>query len=267
MVVFSLVVYPLFGSFHWGGGFLDRAGFYDFNGALLIWALPAAFVLGARLLVPSAVLPVERVHHLKGFKVLPGMKHRFFLSRGLGFTMVFLVLNATTLVDEKWFVSKTLTLIPASFTILFSQLLFYSLFGRNNMERTSYGPPVFAVMAALVATQSCNEYNREQAVIVSVITTFTVLVFLRIVPQKIRIWDPVCSLPIFLLGGILGVLVAVITDAAQWKSQLLGVGTCLAFGGGAGIVLTMILRLFKRMEKEKTLELVELENDQVGGED
>jgi len=54
-VIFVAVVYPIAGSWKWGGGFLDAKGFYDFAGSTLVhsvggWgALVGAWMLGPRL--------------------------------------------------------------------------------------------------------------------------------------------------------------------------------------------------------------------------
>jgi len=53
--IFGALVYPIAGSWKWGKGFLDSAGFYDFAGSTLVhsvggWAaLVGAIVLGARI--------------------------------------------------------------------------------------------------------------------------------------------------------------------------------------------------------------------------
>ncbi len=242
ILAFCLLVYPLFARIQSESGYLGMMGFHDHAGALLIWALPATFVLGIRSLIPGSALPTERVHDLKGYKILPGMKHRFLLSRGIGFTMVFLVLNAPTLLNHKWVISKTLTLIPASITMLFCNFLFFGLFGKNKMERLSYAPPIFAVMATLVATQACIHYNSEQAVFASIATTFVTLLYLRHVPLQIQIWDPICSLPIFMVGGFMGIVMASITTQAEIIPQLLGIFTCLVVGLGSGCLLSLIFR-------------------------
>ena len=246
IAVFTLVVYPIFGFMQSEKGVLGAAGFYDFNGALLVWALPAAYVLGVRLATPVDFLPGLKQHNLKGVKILPGMKHRFFLARGIGLTTVFLVLNATTLDGHKWFVSKTLTLIPSSLMVLLSQSLFFLLFGKKDKDRVSFAPPILAIMAAVVGTQACEKYLVWQVVLASVITTLLVLVYLRKAPLIVRTWDPICSLPVFLLGGSAGVLFASLTPVAEFGQQLLGVLTCLVFGGGTGALLTFILTRFRR---------------------
>lgn len=54
-VIFVTFIYPIAGSWKWGGGFLDAKGFYDFAGSTLVhsvggWAaLTGAFILGPRL--------------------------------------------------------------------------------------------------------------------------------------------------------------------------------------------------------------------------
>jgi len=53
--IFVAIVYPIAGSWKWGGGFLDQMGFYDFAGSTLVhsvggWgALVGAWMLGPRL--------------------------------------------------------------------------------------------------------------------------------------------------------------------------------------------------------------------------
>ena len=226
IAVFCLLIYPFFGWAQSEIGFLGQTGFKDFEGALLVWALPAAFVLGVRLAMPENKLPGLKDHQIKGIKVLPGIKHRFLLSRGLGLTTVFLVLNATVLEGHRWFVSKTIALIPASFTVLFVKFAFLAFLGRNSPERQSCAPRILAIMAAFVATQSCNQYELWQAALASFLTTFAVLIYLRSGPLHIRAWDPVCSLPVFLLGGTIGTLLASLSTATSfipsigWNRQL-----------------------------------------------
>lgn len=270
LFVFSLLVYPLFGKALGDKGFIGQRiyaddgsiaykGVYDHAKVLLVWALPAAFILGSRLVMPSAVLPAERRHDLKGVKILPGMKHRFLLSRGIGFIMIFLVLNTPSLdqlstlklaSNDKalWVISKTFTLLPASFVTLFANILFFGLFGKNKMERISYAPPFFAIMAVLVSSQACNQYDLKQTLLASTIVTFSVLLFLRLVPLHVRIWDPTCSIAIFLAGSVAGILVASITDSADFSAQLKGVLVCVGFGAGAGAVITFILRSLGRLK-------------------
>lgn len=248
---FTFIIYPLFGRLE-----AAQTGLYDFAGALLNWSLPAAFVLGIRLLVPAQALPEERKHSLKGINILPGMKHRFLVSRGIGFTMVFLVLNATTLTGSSWVLSKTLTLISASFTILFCNFFFFGLFGRNDMDRISYAPPLLAIMATLTATQACNEYASHQAILAAVVTTFAAMLYLRTVPLKIRYWDPVCSTPVFLIGGISGALIATITEPAKLLYQIPGVIACLAIGCGSGAAISLLLSRFALQKAALKSELV-----------
>ena len=54
-IIYVGLVYPIAGSWKWGGGFLDQLGFYDFAGSTLVhsvggWAaLVAVWLLGARI--------------------------------------------------------------------------------------------------------------------------------------------------------------------------------------------------------------------------
>ena len=54
-ILYVGLVYPIIGSWKWGGGFLDQWGFYDFAGSTLVhsvggWAaLIAIYLLGARI--------------------------------------------------------------------------------------------------------------------------------------------------------------------------------------------------------------------------
>ena len=54
-LIYVVFIYPIAGSWKWGGGFLDQLGFYDFAGSTLVhsvggWAaLVAVWLLGARI--------------------------------------------------------------------------------------------------------------------------------------------------------------------------------------------------------------------------
>jgi len=54
-IIYVGLVYPIAGSWKWGGGFLDQIGFYDFAGSTLVhsvggWAaLVAVYLLGSRI--------------------------------------------------------------------------------------------------------------------------------------------------------------------------------------------------------------------------
>ena len=54
-IIYVGLVYPIAGSWKWGGGFLDQMGFYDFAGSTLVhsvggWAaLVAVYLLGSRI--------------------------------------------------------------------------------------------------------------------------------------------------------------------------------------------------------------------------
>ena len=54
-VLYVGLIYPIAGSWKWGGGFLDQMGFYDFAGSTLVhsvggWAaLVAVYLLGSRI--------------------------------------------------------------------------------------------------------------------------------------------------------------------------------------------------------------------------
>ena len=54
-ILYVGLVYPIIGSWKWGGGFLDALGFYDFAGSTLVhsvggWgALVVIYFLGARI--------------------------------------------------------------------------------------------------------------------------------------------------------------------------------------------------------------------------
>ena len=53
--IYVAIIYPIAGSWDWGGGWLDQRGFYDFAGSTLVhsvggWAaLVGAFVIGPRI--------------------------------------------------------------------------------------------------------------------------------------------------------------------------------------------------------------------------
>ncbi|MEO0415451.1 MAG: hypothetical protein AAF226_10925, partial [Verrucomicrobiota bacterium] len=197
-------------------------------------AFPASFAFGVRSFL-SDRLPAPRNYKPKGIKL------RFFYSRGIGLTAIFIILNATTLNGYSWMISKTVCLLPAIFVLAFTQPIFFILFRKNPPERMAQALPIFAVMATMIATQACEQYTLPQVILISIAIVLSILLYLRKGPLTPKYWDPICSFPVFLLGGSLGTIAASCIDDATLLTQLLGVATALGLAAASAALLSKLL--------------------------
>ena len=230
--VFVTLVYPIAGSWKWGGGFLDAVGFYDFAGSTLVhsvggWgALVGAWMLGPRLgkyvkgrlsPIPGSSLPLAAV----------GV---FLLWLGwFGFN------GGSVLSADPALVSLTLvnTCLAAAAGGLGAMFTSQILFKKPDLSMGLNG-----ILAGLVGiTAGADLMAMWSAIAIGliggVIVVFSVQFF-----DRIQIDDPVGAISVHLVCGIWGTIaVGIFSPAHSVFVQLLGIAVyALAAGGGALLI-------------------------------
>ncbi len=230
--VYVAVVYPALGSWQWGGGWLDQAGFYDFAGSTIVhsvggWAaLAGVILLGPRLgkYVNGTIRPILG-HNMplavfgmfllwfgwfgfNGGSVLsadPGEISFVFVTTALAAAAGITGATATT-----WIVQKH----PDASMILNGALA--------GLVGITAGADVVSVLSAVVI-----------GLIAGIIVVFSVVVL-----DRIKLDDPVGAISVHLTCGIWGTL-AVGIFAAEFSvvTQLIGVLSYGAVAFGAALVL------------------------------
>ncbi len=199
--IFVGLVYPIAGSWKWGKGFLDSAGFYDFAGSTLVHS-----VGGWAALVGTLVLGARIGKYGKGGEVHPMPGHSMPLAT-IGVFLLWLgwfgfnggsVLSADPALTS--FVLVTTSLAAAAGCM--GAILTYSFVS----SKPDLSMALNGILAGLVGiTAGADVINPTTAILVGFIAGGIVVGSVLLV-DKIKIDDPVGAISVHLVCGIWGTL-------------------------------------------------------------
>lgn len=260
-VLYVGFVYPIVGSWQWGGGFLstlaygEAEGFYDFAGSTLVhsvggWgALIAIYLLGARIgkfgedgkpkAIPGHNLPLVAAGVLILWLGWFGFNGGSVLSADPELTS--LVLVTTCLAAAAGGVSAFIT----------------SYLRYKNFDLTMF---LNGILGGLVGiTAGADQMSPNEAVIIGLIAG-VVIVFGVALIDKLKLDDPVGAVAVHLICGIWGTLAVGIFGGLagfdQFLVQLAGVGAAATFCSVFGF---LILFTIKKVAGLRVSEKEELE--------
>ncbi|MBY0399142.1 ammonium transporter [Myxococcota bacterium] len=199
--IFGALVYPIAGSWKWGKGFLDAAGFYDFAGSTLVhsvggWAaLVGAIVLGARI---GKYGKNGEVHPMPGHSLPLATIGVFVLWLGwFGFNGGS-VLSANPALTS--FVLVT-TCLSAAAGCVGAVIAYTFVSSKPDLSMALNG-----ILAGLVGiTAGADVINPTNAIIVGLVAGMIVVVAVMAL-DKIKIDDPVGAVSVHLGCGVWGTL-------------------------------------------------------------
>jgi Amt family ammonium transporter len=228
--VISAVIYPIFGSWAWGGlfkgkGWLESLGFIDFAGSTVVhsvggWAaLAGAMVLGPRL---GKYTKDGRIKPILGHNMPLAALGVFILWLGwFGFNP-----GSTTAANKDIAMIFVNTNLAAAAGAVLALITSWIKFGKPEIGMTLNG-----ALAGLVAiTSPCATVTPLSAVIIGavggVLVVLSVLFF-----ERIRIDDPVGAISVHAVNGAWGTLAAGLFhmngfSLSQVGVQLLGITAC-----------------------------------------
>jgi len=255
--LFVGLVYPIAGSWKWGGGFLDAMGFYDFAGSTLVhsvggWgALVGALVLGPRL----GKYAKDRMNPIPGSSMPLAAIGVFLLWLGwFGFN------GGSVLSADPALTSYTLvtTCIAAAAGAMAAMAASWGIAGKPDLSMSLNG-----ILAGLVGiTAGADTVSLVGAVLIGlvagVLVVFSVMFF-----DRIKIDDPVGAISVHLTCGIWGTLAVGIfsmNPEHTFVTQLIGVGVYGAFTVTCAAVLFLTIRatMGLRVTEEEELEGLDL---------
>ena len=231
-------IYPITGSWQWGGGWLSEKGFYDFAGSSLVHAFGGFAALAAVL-----VLGPRNGKFLPGGKVKPILGHSMPLA-AIGVFMLWLgwygfnggsVLSADPRTVSYVFVTTTLA---AAAGAVASMVVSWVLLKKPDLSMGLNG-----VLAGLVGiTAGADSIGMMGSIWVGIIAG-ALVVFSIIFFDKIKIDDPVGAISVHGVCGVWGtVAVGLFSDAAPVGIQILGTLAVGATAFVASLVLCLILK-------------------------
>jgi Amt family ammonium transporter len=239
-LLFVGIVYPIIGSWKWGGGALDDMGFYDFAGSTLVhsvggWgALAGIIILGPRL----GKYVDGKVVDKPGFSVSLAVIGVFLLWLGwFGFN------GGSVLSADPGLVSFVLvtTSLAAATGGLGGFLAGYVVF-----KRLDLGMVLNGILAGLVGiTAGADVINPGPAMIVGFIAGLLV-VMSAVTLDKLKLDDVVGAVSVHLVCGIWGTLAVGIFSTNPEHSfftQLKGVLICGVAAFAAAFIIFYVLKL------------------------
>jgi len=247
------IIYPIVGSWKWGGGWLDEAGFYDFAGSTLVhsvggWAaLVYITLLGARLGKYNG-----QVKPLEGHSIPMAAIGVFLLWLGwFGFN------GGSVLSADPGATSFTLvTTCLAAAAGAISAIVFARIVSKSFDVTMGLN----GILAGLVGiTAGADSVSVGASIIIGLIAG-AIVVFGVNLMDRLKLDDPVGAVPVHLLNGIWGTLaVGIFAEDFSFLTQLKGV---LAIGVFVVVLSYIILIILK-----KTMGLRVTEREEVEGLD
>jgi len=239
-IIYVGLIYPIAGSWKWGGGFLDKLGFYDFAGSTLVhsvggWAaLVAVCLLGSRIgkfkngkpqAIPGHNIPLATAGVLILWLGWFGFNGGSVLSAESGATSLVLVT----------------TCLAAAAGGVVSLLVSFVLY--KNLDLTMF---LNGILGGLVGiTAGADQMSPTDAILIgSIAGAFIVFAVARI--DRLKLDDPVGAIAVHLICGIWGTLAVGIFGALagwdQFLSQLIGVGSYAAICISSTFIILFILK-------------------------
>jgi Amt family ammonium transporter len=216
--LYVAIIYPIAGSWKWGGGWLDQLGFYDFAGSTLVhgvggWAaLVGAYVLGPRI----GKYTRKGAHPIKGHNMPLTAIGVFLLWFGwYGFNGGS-VLSANPGAVSTVFVTTTLS---AAGGVIGSMILSWYLSNKPDLSMILNGS-----LAGLVGiTAGADVIDPATSILVGLISGLLVVSSVLYLDSR-KIDDPVGAISVHLICGLWGTLaVGIFSTDHSISIQFLGV--------------------------------------------
>lgn len=222
VVLYVGLVYPIAGSWKWGGGFLDKLGFYDFAGSTLVhsvggWAaLVAVWLLGARI----GKFKEGKTAVILGHNIPIATAGVLILWLGwFGFNSGS-VLSADPALTSLTLVTTCLAAAAGGVGAFILSTILY-----KNYDLTMF---LNGILGGLVGiTAGADQMSPTDAILIGFIAGNIIVLAVAFI-DRLRLDDPVGAIAVHLICGIWGTLaVGIFGNLASWNqfvSQLTGVG-------------------------------------------
>ena len=241
VVLYVGLVYPIAGSWKWGGGFLDEMGFYDFAGSTLVHSVGGWAALVAIWLLGS------RIGKFKDGKIgaFPGHNMPFATAGVLILWLGWFGFNGGSVLSA----DPGLTSLTLVTTCLAAAAGGVSSFIVSSIRYKNYDITMFlnGILGGLVGiTAGADQMSPTDAIIIGSIAG-VIIVFGVAFIDRIRLDDPVGAVAVHLICGIWGTLaVGIVGNLAgfdQFIVQLIGVGCYAAICIAGSFLIFYIMKV------------------------
>ena len=267
-LLISALIYPIEGSWSWGGGWLADLGFHDFAGSTVVHATGGVLALAGAIVLGPRIGKYKRVKGANGktrtqVRAIPG--HNLALC-ALGVFILWMgwfgfnpgsTIAAEGAVNALSMSHIMLTTNMAAAVGGIAALVYTWLVdGKPSLSMVCNG-----VLAGLVGiTAGCDCVSIGAAALIGLICSLLMCVSVWLIDQKLHIDDPVGAVSVHGVGGITGTILTGLFAAPEagvslWV-QVVGTLTVAVYAFAAGMLLfygiryTFGLRVAPRIEEE-----------------
>lgn len=260
-ILYVGIVYPIAGSWKWGGGFLDmmETPFYDFAGSTLVHSVGGwAAVVAVALLGPR----IGKYGTDGSVKPIPGHSLPFAAAGVLILWLGWFGFNGGSVLSA----DPELTSLTLVTTCLAAAAGGVGAFVFDLILYKKYDLTMFlnGILAGLVGiTAGADQMSPMDAILIGVIAGVLVVIGVGLV-DKLKLDDPVGAIAVHLICGIWGTLAVGIFGALagvdQLISQLIGIAAYAVFCIVTAFIILFALKatLGLRVSKEEEIEGLDL---------
>lgn len=258
-VIYVALIYPIAGSWHWGGGFLSELGFYDFAGSTLVHS-----VGGWAALVGVSLLGARKGKFDKNGKSLVILGHNIPLATA-GVLILWLgwfgfnggsVLSADPALTSLVLVTTCLAAAAGGVaSFIFSNILY------KNFDLTMF---LNGILGGLVGiTAGADQMSPTDAILIGAIAGVLIVLAVAFI-DKLKLDDPVGAIAVHLACGIWGTIaVGIFGELAGWEqftTQVIGVASYAAICVGSSYLIFFTLKKTSgiRVSEKEELEGLDL---------
>ena len=287
---FSTLVYPVFGNWAWGGGWLSQlsnvglgAGYVDFAGSGVVhavggWcALAGAMVLGPR---------IGKYNSDGSSNTIPGHNMIFAVVGSIILAFGWFGFNSGSTLGAAGNGNLRIGLIAVNSMLAGAAgsviaMIYTWLVGA---KKPDLGMMCNGLLAGLVAiTASCGYVNPLGAVIIGAIAGFNVVFFMGLIDKVLKIDDPVGAIAVHGVNGMWGQLAVGLFadgmsnygglqvrgifygDASQLIAQIIGAVTCFVYVFGISWLFFKTYDVLFGIRVSAKIELAGLDVPELGG--
>jgi Amt family ammonium transporter len=286
----SMVLYPLFGNWVWGGGWMATLGskfglghgVVDFAGSAVVHSMGGMLALAGAIVLGPRIGKFKKDGTARAF---PGHNIPMAIIGTIILFFCWFAFNAGSTLNSSDFrlsVVATNTMIAGAIGGLVAMFYMWIKFGKPDPSMTANG-----TLAGLVAiTAPCAFVNGISAFIIGLIAGILVCVAVPFVENKLKLDDPVGAISVHGVNGFWGVLslglfadgkygdgingvAGGVTglffgDASQFVAQLIAIAVLLIYGFGVSYVFFKILDKVWGLRVAPEIELEGLDIPEMG---